>query len=137
MTEYEVKPKDVFVIRAGGRGGRAPQPPEPGLAGWLRRNRFKLALAIIVIEGVLAAVYDISPFLLLVFAVAFVGLYIVYRTRLTNPTIRNAAFILAFSQAVVAVIPLFITVTVFAIVIVAAVAVVIMVMLLLGERSRR
>jgi heme A synthase len=137
MTEYQAKPRDVFVIRSGGRGSRPPAPPEPGIAGWLKRNRFKLGLAIIVIEGVLAAIYDISPFLLLVFAIVFVALYIVYRTRLTNPAVRNAAFILAFSQAIVAVIPLFITVTVFAIVIVAAVVVVILVMLLLGERSRR
>jgi hypothetical protein len=134
MTEYELKPKDVFVLR---RGGGPPRPPEPGIAGWLKRNRFKLALGLIIVEGILAAIYDISPFLLLVFAVAFVGLYLVYRTQLTNPAIKNAAFILAFSQAIVAVIPLFITVTVFAIVIVAAVVIAVMVMLLLGERSRR
>jgi hypothetical protein len=135
MTEYEVKPKDVFVVRAGGRGG-APLPPEPGLAGWLRRNRFRLAIALIVVEGILAAVYDVSPFLLLVLAIAFVALYMAYRTRLTHPAIRNAAWILAFSQGVVAIIPLFVTVTVFALVVVGIVVLLIMLMLLLGERSR-
>jgi hypothetical protein len=135
MTEYEVQPKDVFVVRAGGRGG-APLPPEPGLAGWLRRNRFRLAIGLIVVEGVLAAVYDVSPFLLLVLAIAFVALYMAYRTRLTNPVIRNTAWILAFSQGVVAIIPLFVTVTVFALVVVGIVVLLIMLMLLLGERSR-
>jgi hypothetical protein len=135
MTEYEVKPKDVFVVRTGGRGG-APLPPEPGLAGWLRRNRFRLAIGLIVVEGILAAVYDVSPFLLLVLAIAFVALYMAYRTRLTNPAIRNAAWILAFSQGVVAIIPLFVTVTVFALVVVGIVVLLIMLMLLLGERSR-
>jgi hypothetical protein len=135
VTEYKVSPKDVFVIRRGGRGG-APRPPEPGAAGWLRRNRFKLALAVIVIEGVLAAVYDISVWLLIAVAIGFVALYIVNRQRLRSPVVRNAAFILAFSQAVVAIIPLFVTVTVFAIVIVGVVVVVIMLMLALGERSR-
>jgi hypothetical protein len=136
MTEYQVKPKDVFVLRSGGRRGGPPLPPEPGVAGWLKRNRFKLSLAVIVVEGVLAAVYDVSPFLLLAFAIAFVALFMVYRKRLRSPAIRNAAWILAFSQGVVAIIPLFITVTVFAIVIVGAVVALIMIMLLLGERSR-
>jgi hypothetical protein len=135
MTEYEVKPKDVFVVRTGGRRG-PPRPPEPGLAGWLRRNRFRLALGVIVVEGVLAAVYDVSPFLLLVLAIAFVALYMVNRQRLTHPAIRNAAWILAFSQGVVAIIPLFVTVTVFALVVVGIVVLLIMLMLLLGERSR-
>jgi hypothetical protein len=136
MPEYEVSPKDVFVIRRGGGGGRAPKPPEPGVAGWLRRYRFRLALALIVIEGVLAAVYDISVYLLIVIAIACVALYIVNRRRLRSPVIRNAAFILTLSQTLVAIVPLFITVTVFAIVIVAAVVLVIFVMLALGERSR-
>ena len=136
MPEYEVSPKDVFVIRRGGGGGRAPRPPEPGVAGWLRRYRFRLALAVIVVEGVLAAVYDISVYLLIALAIGFVALYIVNRRRLRSPVVRNAAFILALSQSVVAIVPLFITVTVFAIVIVGLVVLVIFVMLALGERSR-
>ena len=89
-----------------------------------------------MIEGVLAAVYDISVYLLIVLAIACVALYIVNRQRLRSPVIRNAAFILALSQAIVAIVPLFVTVTVFAIVIVGAVVLVIFVMLALGERSR-
>ncbi len=135
MTDYQVSPKDVFVIRRGGRRG-PPPPPEPGVAGWLRRNRFKLSLAVIVVEGVLAAVYDIEWYVLLAVAIAFVAVYMWNRRRLTSPTVRNAAFILAFSQGVVAIIPLFVTVTVFAIVIVGVVVVLIMLMLALGERSR-
>ena len=75
-------------------------------------------------------------FLLLVLAIAFVALYMGYRTRLTHPAVRNAAWILAFSQGVVAIIPLFVTVTVFALVVVGVVVLLIMLMLLLGERSR-
>jgi hypothetical protein len=136
MTEYEVKPKDVFVLRQGGRRG-APRPPEPGLAGWLKRNRFKLALGLIVAELLVAWKFDISAVPLLIVAVIVLGLFLIYRTRLTNPAVRNAAWVLVFSQAAVAIVPLFVAVTLFAIVIVAVVVVVIMLMLLLGERSRR
>jgi heme A synthase len=136
MTEYQVKPKDVFVLRQGGRRG-PPRPPEPGIAGWLKRNRFKLALGLIVAELLVAWKFDISAVPLLIVAVLVLGLFLIYRTRLTNPAVRNAAWVLVFSQAAVAIVPLFVAVTLFAIVIVAAVVVVIMVMLLLGERSRR
>jgi hypothetical protein len=136
VTEYEVKPKDVFVIRQGGRRG-PPPPPEPGVAGWLKRNRFKLALALIVAELLIAWKFDLSAIPLLIVAVLVVGLFLIYRTRITNPAAKNAAWVLVFSQAAVAIVPLFVAVTLFAIVIVAVVVVVIMVMLLLGERSRR
>ena len=135
MTEYQVKPKDVFVIR--GRRGAPPPPPQPGIAGWLKRNRFKLALALIVAELIVAWQFNLSAWPLLLIAVIVLGLFLMYRTRLTNPAARNAAWILVLSQAAVAIVPLFVAVTLFAIVIVAAVLVVIMVMLFLGERSRR
>jgi hypothetical protein len=135
VTEYQVKPKDVFVIRGGRRG--PPRPPEPGIAGWLKRNRFKLALALIIAELVLAWQFNLSAVPLLLIAVVVLGLFLLYRTRLTNPAARNAAWILVLSQAAVAIVPLFVAVTLFAIVIVAAVLVVIMLMLFLGERSRR
>ena len=135
MTEYRVKPKDVFVIRGGGRG--APRPPEPGVAGWLKRNRFKLALALIVAELLIAWRFDLSAIPLIIVAVLVIGLFWIYRARLTNPAVRNAAWVLVFSQAAVAIVPLFVAVTLFAILIVAAVVVVMMVMLFLGERSRR
>jgi heme A synthase len=134
MTEYQVKPEDVFVLR---RGGRPPRPPEPGVAGWIRRNRFKLVLALIVAELLVAWKFDISAIPLVILAVVVLGLFMMYRTRLTNPAVKNAAWVLVFSQAAVAVVPLFVAVTLFAIVIVAAVVIAIMVMLLLGERSRR
>ena len=135
MTEYQVKPKDVFVIRRG--RGAPPPPPEPGIAGWLKRNRFKLALALIIGELIVAWQLDLSAWPLLLLAVIVLGLFLSYRTRLTNPAARNAAWILVLSQAAVAVVPLFVAVTLFAIVIVALVLVVMMLMLFLGERSRR
>ncbi len=134
MTEYQVKPKDVFVIR---RGRRGPTPPEPGVAGWLKRNRFKLSLALIVVELLAAWIFDIPAIALLLFAVVVVGLFMIYRARITNRAVKNAAWPLVLSQAAVAVVPLFVAVTAFAIVIVAAVVLVMMIMLLLGERSRR
>jgi hypothetical protein len=133
MTEYKVNPKDVFVIRRGGRSG-PPPPPEPGLAGWLRRNRFRLSLAVIVIEGVLAWNYHVSGFLLAALAVVFIALYVAYRQRLTSPVVRTVAGILAFSQAILVVVPLFVTLT--AILVAGAVVVVILLMLGLGDRSR-
>ena len=82
--------------------------------------------------------FDTSTFpsQLVSLVIAFVALYMGYRTRLTHPAVRNAAWILAFSQGVVAIIPLFVTVTVFALVVVGVVVLLIMLMLLLGERSR-
>ena len=74
---------------------------------------------------------------LLLFAVVVVGLFMIYRARITNRAVKNAAWPLVLSQAAVAVVPLFVAVTAFAIVIVAAVVLVMMLMLLLGERSRR
>jgi hypothetical protein len=137
LTDYQARPEDVFVIQAGGRrGGRPPAPPEPGVAGWLRRNRFKLTLALIVIEGVLAAVYDVSVYVLIAIAIAFVALYWYNRKRLSSPALRNAAFIIALAQAFVAIVPLFVAVTVFTLVIVGIAALVVLVMLALGERSR-
>jgi hypothetical protein len=137
VTDYEARPEDVFVIQRGGRrGGRPPAPPEPGVAGWLKRNRFKLTLALIVIEGVLAAVYDISVYLLIAIAIGFVALYWYNRRRLSSPVLRNAAFILALAQAVVAIVPLFVAITVFTLVIVGITALIVLVMLALGERSR-
>jgi heme A synthase len=135
VTEYQVKPKDVFVIRRG--RGAPPPPPQPGIAGWLKRNRFKLALALIIGELIVAWQLDLSAWPLLLVAVIVLGLFLSYRTRLTNPAARNAAWILVLSQAAVAIVPLFVAVTLFAIVIVALVLVVMMLMLFLGERSRR
>jgi hypothetical protein len=135
VTDYQVKPKDVFVIRGGRRG--PPPPPEPGVAGWLKRNRLKLVLALIIAELIVAWQLDLSAWPLLIIAVIVLGLFLAYRTRLTNPAARNAAWILVLSQAAVAIVPLFVAVTLFAIVIVAAVLVVMVVMLFLGERSRR
>ena len=83
MTEYQVKPKDVFVIRGGRRA--PPPPPQPGIAGWLKRNRFKLALALIVAELIVAWQFDLSAWPLLIIAVIVLGLFLMYRTRLTNP----------------------------------------------------
>jgi heme A synthase len=135
MTEYQVQPKDVFVIRRG--RGAPPPPPQPGIAGWLKRNRFKLSLALIVIELLAAWLFHIGALPLIILAVVVVGLFLTYRSRLTNPAVKNAAWPIVLSQAAVALVPLFVAVTVFAIVIVAAVVAVIMVMLVLGERSRR
>jgi heme A synthase len=135
VTEYQVKPKDVFVLRGGRRA--PPPPPQPGIAGWLKRNRFKLALALIIAELIIAWQFNLSAWPLLLIAVIVLGLFLGYRARLTNPAARNAAWILVLSQAAVAIVPLFVAVTLFAIVIVAVVLVVIMLMLFLGERSRR
>ena len=94
-------------------------------------------LALIIAELIVAWQLDLSAWPLLIVAVLVLGLFLIYRTRLTNPAAQNAAWILVLSQAAVAIVPLFVAVTLFAIVIVAAVLVVMMVMLFLGERSRR
>ena len=110
VTEYEVKPKDVFVLRQGGRRG-PPPPPSPASRAGSSATASSSRSALIVVELLVAWKFDISAIPLLIVAVVVLGLFLIYRTRLTNPAVRNAAWVLVFSQAAVAIVPLFVAVT--------------------------
>ena len=66
---------------------------------WLRARRFRVALWIAVIEAVLAALlHDVSRWTIIVLAVIFVPLYLLWGHR-QRDTVRQITWIAAASQA--------------------------------------
>ena len=95
---------------------------------WLRRNRTRLALWIAVAEGVLV-VFDIIPgWTAFLVAVALITFYVVAGRRFSSDALRQASWVAAASQVLIAVLPLLVAVltaaalVVLGIIIVAAVA---------------
>jgi hypothetical protein len=131
---YQVRPEDVVVVdaRAGGR------PPEelPRVAAWIRRYRFRLALALALFEVIVFALGSVNRFALLAVAILIILGYISFGRSLPSATLRQVAWVVAFAQGLVALFPLALGLSLFVIGIVAVVALLIMMMLLLGERSR-
>jgi hypothetical protein len=101
---------------------------------WLRERRIRLALWVALIEGLLIVV-DVIPWgLALVVAVGIVVVYFVLRDRVGSDTVRQAGWIAAASQALVAVVPVFVAVaTVLALVVLAIIGIVAL-LVLLGDR---
>ncbi len=101
---------------------------------WLHDRRTRLALWIAIAEGVLVAV-DVIPWLvaILVAALVLVG-YFGWARRQRSQTVREGSWVLAVSQAFVALVPvLVIVVGTLALIAVAALAVIALV-LLFSER---
>jgi hypothetical protein len=102
---------------------------------WLRGNRIRLALAIAVIEGVLVAfdVIDWLPAILI--ALLLLLFYFTYGRRLRWDWARQASWIAAASQGLVALIPvLAVVVGTLALIGVAVIAVVALVLLFADRR---
>jgi hypothetical protein len=102
---------------------------------WLRENRIRFALAIAVAEGVLVAfdVIDWLPALLI--ALLLLLFYFAYGRKLSWDWAREASWIAATSQAMVALIPvLVIVVGTLALIGVAVIAVVALVLLFADRR---
>lgn len=101
---------------------------------WLRERRIRLAMWIALTEGILI-LFDVIPWsLALVVAVAAVVGYFVLRDRLPSDTVRQAWWIAAASQAVVALVPVFLLVAGFLALIVLVILGVIALLVLLGDR---
>jgi hypothetical protein len=72
---------------------------------WLRARRFRIALWIAVIEGI-AVVFDaISGWLALTIAAIVIAFYLLLGRELRQDTGRQASWIAAMSQALVALVP--------------------------------
>jgi hypothetical protein len=102
---------------------------------WLRAYRIRIALWIAIIEGVLVVfdVIDVLPALLI--AALVVGAYFWLSQRLPAGLARDALWIGAVSQAMVALVPvLVIVVGTLALIAVGILAAVVLVLLLTGRR---
>jgi hypothetical protein len=102
---------------------------------WLRDRRFKLALLIAVVEGLLV-VFDVIPWWVALTAAAGVlAFYIAFGRTSSSATVRQATWIAAGSQVMVALVPVLVIVaTTLAIVAVGLLAVLALVFLLADRR---
>jgi hypothetical protein len=102
---------------------------------WLRERRVRVALWIAVIEGVLVVFHAISWPIALIVAIAVVVLYFSAGNRLRSDLAGQIAWIAAVSQALVALVPVFVFIVgTLALIIVAILAVVALVLLFSDRR---
>jgi hypothetical protein len=102
---------------------------------WVQANRVKIALWIAIAEGVLVAFDVIDVFPALVVAALVIGFYFWLGQRLRAGLGRDAAWIGAVSQAMVALVPLLVLVIgTLALIAVGVLAAVVLVLLLTGRR---
>jgi hypothetical protein len=72
---------------------------------WLRARRIRLAFGIAVVEGLLVAVHAISSWVAIAIAIAVVVGWFGFGHRLRSDTARQAGWIAAVSQSLVALVP--------------------------------
>ena len=102
---------------------------------WLRVNRLRTAFWIAVIEGVLVAFHVIPWFAALLVAVLVLALYFGWARERRSQTVREASWIVAVSQALVALVPVFVLIVgTLAIVVVGLIAVAALVVLFADRR---
>ena len=102
---------------------------------WLRAYRLRIALWIAIVEGLLIVFDVIDVFPALIVAALVVGFYFWLGQRLRAGLARDAAWIGAVSQAMVALVPLLVLVIgTLALIAVGALAAVVLVLLLTGRR---
>jgi hypothetical protein len=75
---------------------------------WLRAQRTRFALWIAVVEGILVAVHVIPWALALVIAVLAIAAWMVLLRQTRSDTLRQIGWIAAASQALVALVPIFV-----------------------------
>jgi hypothetical protein len=102
---------------------------------WVRAYRLRIALWIAIVEGVLVVFNVIDVFPALIVAALVVGFYFWLGQRLRAGLARDAAWIGAVSQAMVALVPLLVLVIgTLALIAVGALAAVVLVLLLTSRR---
>ena len=104
-------------------------------ARWLRANRTRIALSIAIVEGVLVVfnVIDVLPALLI--ATLVVAVYFWLSQRMRPGLARDALWIGAVSQTMVALVPVLVLVVgTLALIAVGVLAAVVLVLLLTGRR---
>ena len=102
---------------------------------WLRERRVRIAVWAAVIEGLLIVVHAISWPIALIVAIAVVALYFLTRDRIQSDVVGEIVWIAAVSQALVALVPVFVFIVgALALIIVALLAVVALVLLFSDRR---
>ena len=133
MKRYEVRPEDIIVL---GPGGAAPPPSQAGLGAWLRRHRVRLAQIVAVAELLVLVFADVDEKLVVLAGIVVVVAYLAVGSSLRPPALRQAAWILAFAQALVGLFPLIIGFSLFVLAAVALLALLVLTMVMLGDRGR-
>lgn len=101
----------------------------------LRENRFRIALVVALVEGILVLVGAIHWLVVALLAVGAVALYVMRGRSARRAEVREASWILAVSQVAVVLVPVLVIVaTAFAVVALVIVAVVALVVLLRDRR---
>lgn len=131
---YQVGPEDVMVVDREGR--RVPPQRPRGFHGVLRQRRVMLAAGLAALEILAVLAWGASTFTLVLFALLAVAAYYFAGRQLPQGAIREAAWIVAFAQGLLALVVVAIPVTVFFTLLIAVVVLLVLLMRLLGERSR-
>jgi hypothetical protein len=102
---------------------------------WFRANRFRIALAIAVVETILIVANVLSWFLAIGIATLVFAIYLFVRRKVRNPAIRQVTWTAALSQTVPVLVPLLLVLaTTIAIITIAIFALVIAVLLFIDRR---
>jgi hypothetical protein len=133
-VNYKIGPEDVVVVDREGR--RVPPPGPRGLHAKLRQRRVILAAGLAALEFLGVAVWHADLLALVLFALLAVAAYWFAGRQLPQGTIREAAWIVAFAQGLLALVAVAIPVTVFFVFLIAIVVLLVLLMRLLGDRSR-
>jgi hypothetical protein len=97
---------------------------------WLRERRFRTALWIALIEGLLVILHVIDRWVATGVAVVIIGLYFLLGRRSSSPTVRQVSWVAAVSQAILILVPIvFAIIGTVALILVAIIAVVALVAL--------
>ena len=101
---------------------------------WLRRNRTRLALWIAVAEGVLV-LFDVIPgWTAFLVADGLIAFYALVGRRFSSDTFRQASWVAAVSQLLIALLPLLVAVLTFAAVVVLGILVLVAFIFLFIDR---
>jgi hypothetical protein len=133
-VSYKVGPEDVVVVDRDGR--RVPPAGPGGLHGRLRQRRVMIAAGLALLEFLAVAWKHVGAVELVLFGLLVVAVYFFAGRQLPAGPLREAAWIVAFAQGLLALAAIAIPVTLFFVFLIAVVLLLIMLMRLLGERSR-
>jgi hypothetical protein len=89
-------------------GGPALEHGSSRIGRWLRARRIRIAFWIAVAEGILIVFHAISWWVAIAIALLVVVGWFSFAHRLRSDTVRQAGWIAAVSQALVALVPIFV-----------------------------
>ena len=97
---------------------------------WLKERRFRTALWIALIEGLLVVLHVIDKWVAIGIAIVILGLYFLVGRGASSPTVRQVSWVAAVSQAILILVPIVVTIIgTVALILVAIIAVVALVAL--------